>query len=271
MNALIASLVADLEAERAELSEFLAVQEQTVWQRSTPAVGWNVQDQVAHLAHFDAMARLSITDPDEFARFRDGLSDLQSYVDQIGPENAHRTPAEMLAWWRAEADALLEAAVAADSQSRVPWFGPAMSLGSSLTARLMETWAHGQDIYDALGASRTPTERLRHIARLGVLAFPNSFRTRDLPVPGIPIYVDLKAPDGHARWTWGDPEARDVVRGPALDFCLVVTQRRHRDDVDLEVHGEVVEQWITIAQAFAGPAGGGRLPGQFHAEPRVPQ
>src|SRR5690606_9139691 len=120
------------------------------------------------------------SDAEGFLRFRDSLPDLQTYVDQVGPDNRHRTPAEMLGWWRRESDALLTAAAAADPGVRVEWFGPPMSLASKLTARLMETWAHGQDVYDALGATRTPTTRLRHIARIGVLAFPNSFRTRDL-------------------------------------------------------------------------------------------
>ncbi|WP_426245895.1 TIGR03084 family metal-binding protein [Nocardioides sp. LHG3406-4] len=266
MSAVIDTLVADLAAEQAELADFLSRQDVAAWEAPTPAVGWSVRDQVAHLAHFDAMTRLSIASPEEFVRFRDALPDLQTYVDGIGPANAHRSPAEMLQWWRDEAETVVAAAVAADPKARVPWFGPSMSLASKLTARLMETWAHGQDVYDALGATRRPTDRLRHVARIGVLAFPNSFRTRGLPVPDVPVLVDLAAPDGSTRWSWGDPAARDVVRGPALDFCLVVTQRRHPDDVDLEVRGEVAEQWMAVAQAFAGPAGAGRLPGQFPVE-----
>jgi uncharacterized protein (TIGR03084 family) len=101
------------------------------------------------------------------------------------------------------------------------------------------------------------------VARIGVLAFPNSFRTRGLAVPEASVHVDLAAPDGTERWTWGDPSAHDAVRGDAEAFCLVVTQRRHVDDTTLEVRGPVAAQWMAIAQAFAGPAGAGRLPGQF--------
>jgi uncharacterized protein (TIGR03084 family) len=263
MSAMITLLIEDLRAEQAELAEFLQGLGEGSWHAPTPAKGWNVQDQVAHLAHFDAMTRLSIAEPEAFIRFRDELPDLQTYVDRIGPDNRKRTPAEMLEWWRDESDALIRAAAAADPKARVQWFGPPMSLASKLTARLMETWAHGQDVYDALGATRVPTARLRHVALIGVLAFPNSFRTQGLRVPDVPVRVELTAPDGTESWTWGDEGAEEVVQGPVLDFCLVVTQRRHRNDVDLVVRGDVAEQWMSIAQAFAGPAGGGRLPGQF--------
>jgi hypothetical protein len=53
------------------------------------------------------------------------------------------------------------------------------------------------------------------------------------------------------------------VTGPALDFCLLVTQRRHRDDLALETTGDDAAHWLTIAQAFAGPPGAGRAAGQL--------
>jgi len=258
----VPGLITDLAAERAELVSFLADQPAEAWQAATPAEGWTVHDQVAHLAHFDEVTRTCIADPVSFERFRDGLADLQTYVDGVGARFAHLGQEAMLAWWTEAGDALLVAAAEADPAHRVPWFGPAMSLASKLTARVMETWAHGQDVYDALGARREPSMRLRNVARIGVLAFPNSFRTNGLEVPAAPVHVDLEAPDG-SRWSWGDAAAADVVRGPAEHFCLVVTQRRHVADVGLEVLGSVAARWMEVAQAFAGPAGPGRLPGQF--------
>ncbi len=130
----------------------------------------------------------------------------------------------------------------------------------------METWAHGQDVADALGVPREPTGRLRHIAHLGVRTFGFCFRLHGRPVPDPPVRVELTAPDG-TTWAWGPAGARDRVTGPALDFCLVVTQRRHLTDTALEVHGPVATEWISIAQAFAGAPGGGRTPGQFAAAP----
>ena len=141
-----------------------------------------------------------------------------------------------------------------------------MSLASKITARIMETWAHGQDVFDTLDLNKPSTNRLRHVARIGVLAFPNSFHARKLEVPTGPVYVELTAPDSATNWTWGEESAPDIVRGSAFDFCLVVTQRRHVSDTNLEMTGQTAHAWMEVAQAFAGPPGQGRLPGQF-AEP----
>ena len=134
-----------------------------------------------------------------------------------------------------------------------------MSVASSVTARLMETWAHGQDIADALGTSHQPTMRLHHIAHLGVRTFGFAFEVHGLEVPTTPVRVELVAPDG-SIWTWGDPGAIDLVSGPALEFCLVVTQRRRFTDTQLTLRGPVAAQWLSVAQAFAGPPGPGRGP-----------
>jgi len=123
-----------------------------------------------------------------------------------------------------------------------------MSFG---TARLMETWAHGQDIADALGVRRTPTDRLRHIAHLGVVTRGFSYTVRGREPSQAPVYVALTAPSG-GEWTWGEASAADRVSGPALDFCLLVTQRRMLDELDLTVIGDAAAEWMAIAQAFAG-------------------
>src|SRR5262249_22050911 len=133
------------------------------------------------------------------------------------------------AWFRAARAAMIDALIALDPSTRVPWYGPDMSVASSLTARIMETWAHGQDVADALGATRTPTPALRQVAHLGVRTLPNSFLARGLDVPDVPVFVALHAPSGET-WTWGDETAADRVTGDAIAFCLVVTQRRHLDD-----------------------------------------
>jgi uncharacterized protein (TIGR03084 family) len=153
-----------------------------------------------------------------------------------------------------------------DPKTRLPWYGPDMSALSSATARLMETWAHGQDVADALGRRREPTDRLRHIAHLGVQAAGFSFVLNGRPVPTTLVRVELVAPSG-ARWEWGPPDTADRVTGTALDFCLTVTQRRHVSDTALTVTGPVATEWISIAQTFAGAPGTGRAPGAV-LEPR---
>lgn len=262
----VAGLVSDLADEQNSLLKVLGSLEEDDWQRDTPAAGWTIHDQVAHLAHFDFVTRLAVSDPERFAHVRDTMADLQTYVDLIGPANLSRTGADMTAWWADQAAQLRSAVLARTSEERVPWFGPAMSLASKVTARIMETWAHGQDVVDALGITRDPSPQLRHVARIGVLAFPNSFLTRGLEVPATAVGVRLDF--AGEQWTWGPEDATDVVTGPAEDFCLVVTQRRHVADTALATTGAVAEQWMQIAQAFAGPAGEGRRPGQFAAPSR---
>jgi uncharacterized protein (TIGR03084 family) len=127
-----------------------------------------------------------------------------------------------------------------------------MSARSFATARIMEVWAHGQDIFDALQIRREPTDRLQHIAHMGVATFGWSFMNRQMEIPDAEVRVELRAPSGD-RWTWGPENATNQIKGSAQDFCLVITQRRNVVDTQLAVTGDTAAQWMTIAQAFAGP------------------
>ncbi len=145
--------------------------------------------------------------------------------------------------------------------ARLPWFGPPMSVTSMATARLMETWAHGLDITDALHHPPSVSPRLRHVAHIGVRTREFAFRQRGLPPPAEEFRIELVAPDG-GTWSWGPDDAAQRVTGPALDFCLLVTQRRHRDDLELTAVGPDADRWLDLAQAFAGPPGAGRPPAE---------
>jgi uncharacterized protein (TIGR03084 family) len=262
MPADVAALLADLNAETVALREILDPLRDSDWLLETPAPGWNIADQVAHLAYFDDVAVTAATRPEEFAAIRAELADGSGSPDTIAAKYHHLTTAELRDWFGRARAGLLAAFAGLDAAARVPWFGPPMSVASSVTARLMETWAHGQDIADTIGAARKPTARLRHIAHLGVAALPYSYAANGLPVPDAPVRVELTAPSGEL-WTWGSDGARDRITGPALDFCLLVTRRRHRADTSVVAAGPVANQWLSIAQSFAGPPGAGRLPGQF--------
>ena len=260
MAADLSALTADLVAETAGLDEVLGALSPAQWRLATPAPGWTIADQVSHLAYFDEATLLSIRDPDLFRLDAEALAGRGSdFPDQIAAEYRHLGGAELLRWFRAARLALLDGYASADPDARLPWYGLDMGLASSVTARLMETWAHGQDIADTLGIERPATGRLRHVAHLGVRSLPYSYLVNGLPQPDAPIRVELAAPDG-GQWTWGPDDAADRVTGTALDFCLVVTQRRHRTDTGLVISGQTAGQWIAIAQAFAGAAGRGRPP-----------
>jgi uncharacterized protein (TIGR03084 family) len=253
-------LIDDLAAETAVLRQILAPLTDADWRRATPAPGWTIGDQVSHLAHFDQVAVISATDPARFAAevARDATAD----PDAIAQRYHEMTAAALADWFGQTRAELLSAFASLDPAERVPWFGPPMSVASALTARLMETWAHGQDIADTVGVQRAPTHRLRHVAHIGVGARAYSYAVSRLPMPTAPVRVELVAPSGEL-WTWGPADAEDRVTGLAIDFCLLVTQRRHRDDLAVVAAGPAAGKWLTIAQAFAGPPGPGRRPGQF--------
>jgi len=255
----------DLAAEHATLDVLLEPLDTAGWATPTTSPGWTIRDQIAHLYFGDNRARLTAADPAAFIALRDReKADLDLFTRaMVGPELGDDGVA-VYAAWRRERAALIEVYRRIDPKVRVEWYGPPMSPASKLTARIMETWAHGQDVADTLGASREPTDRLRHVAHIGVGARRFSYAANGREVDDTPVYVELVSPNG-AVWTWGDAAAAgdNSVRGTALDFCLVITQRRNVADTDLEVHGASATSWISIAQAFAGPPGRGRAPGQF--------
>jgi uncharacterized protein (TIGR03084 family) len=259
----IAALCDDLEAEHAALDAIVAPIGAAAWESATPAERWTVRDEIHHLGWFDRNAALAIEDRDEFAgTMNEMIGDFGAFESKMAAEARSMSAPELLEWWRAGRERILRVVRHADPSLRVPWYGPPMALASFVTARLMETWAHGQDVVDALGARREPTARLKHIAHIGVRTRGFSYAIRDRQAPEGEVFVSLTAPDG-STWTWGDAHTVDRVSGPALDFCLVVTQRRHVADTSLQVEGRLAQEWMSIAQAFAGGPGEGRKPGQF--------
>ena len=261
----------DLAMEQQELDAVVANLDEAGWQTMTPAEGWDIREQIRHLAYFDNRAKLATWNPEAFKHWlEEMLLDPNMMTRHMETTGKDLTAAETLKWWREERSALLEVLVKMDRKARLPWYGPDLSAMSFATARLMETWAHGQDIADALGIRRKPTERLRHIAHLGVSTFAWSYTNRKMQVPDTPVRVELTGPSGDL-WRWGPEEAKDRVKGPAEDFCLVVVQRRHVADTDLDIRGETARQWMSIAQAYAGPPAEGRKPGSiiFQVAPKL--
>ncbi|HEY2674667.1 MAG TPA: TIGR03084 family metal-binding protein [Rugosimonospora sp.] len=255
----LAEILIDLRDESEDLDRIVAGLPDGDWQQQTPAEGWTIAHQIAHLTWTDRVTVRAINDPDGFAEVAAGaLDDPSGFVDRAAADGLAE-PAELLRRWR-ESRAELAAALAASSpQSRLPWFGVDMTPASMATARLMETWAHGEDISLALRQARLPTRRLRHVAWLGWRTLGYGFLVHGRPVPDSPVYVELQAPDGGV-WAFGPPDAADRVTGPAIDFCLLVTQRGHRADLALEASGPTAGEWLDVAQAFAGPPGAGRRP-----------
>ncbi|OZC63543.1 TIGR03084 family protein [Rhodococcus sp. 15-725-2-2b] len=254
------TLLADLADETSCFRDLIVDLDEKGWRTATPAAGWSIADQVSHLAYFDAAAVRALTDPSGFLEEKDRFDRANGIdPDRIAQRYRDRSGESLLAWFDDARAQLLEAFSGRTASDRLNWYGPSMSVASSATARLMETWAHGVDVADAQGMTVSSSTRLHHIAHLGVGTRSFSFALHGRSDPIAPVRVELIAPDA-CRWAWGPPQAPDLVSGPALDFCLAVTQRRHLDDLALTVEGETARAWMAIAQAFAGAAGPGRTP-----------
>lgn len=245
-------LLADLRYESDRLLEHLTPLTPQQWDLPTPAPGWSIKDQVSHLAFFDDSTYLSLTHPDEFRTEAAALmADGMDFPDRIAAQHRVLAPDTLLDWFADSRRQLSIGFAGENPKRRLPWFGPDMSVASSATARLMETWAHGQDVYDTIGVEHPVSPGLRSIAHLGVATFAFAHSLNGLAVPEEPVRVELRSP-ADDLWLWGPVEATQRVTGPAMDFVLTVTQRRHWTETGLSAQGDVATSWLDIAQAFAG-------------------
>jgi uncharacterized protein (TIGR03084 family) len=259
------AVLPDLAAEGDELDQLVSGIEPDRWQTVTPSPGWTIAHQIGHLAASDRFTALAVTDPEAFAASLSGLAgDLSEVNDAVAADAAVLPPEDLLTEWRAaraEAIAALSSVPVAD---RVQWIVTPMSPASLASTRLMELVGHGQDIRDALGVTWVPTDRILHVARIGARTRNFAYRIRGLEPPPQDFRIELVAPSGEL-WTFGPPNAPQRVAGPAADFCLLVTRRRHRADLALSADGDDADEWLDFAQAYAGPPSRGRAPGQFRA------
>jgi uncharacterized protein (TIGR03084 family) len=252
------SIVADLRAESDALDALVTPLGDDRWTAPTPAAGWTIAHQIAHLLWTDRVALTAVSDEAAFAELLEAAaSNPTGFVDAGADELAATPPAELLADWRLTRTRLHDGLLAVPDGRKLPWFGPPMSAASMATARLMETWAHGLDVADTLGVRRPPTARLRSVAHIGVRTRDYAFAVNGLAAPTEPFLVELRAPDG-GTWSWGPRDAAQRVTGSAEDFCFLVTQRRPLTSLDVTAEGDDARRWLQIAQAFAGPPGPGR-------------
>ena len=262
---LLDDLLADLKAEGDQLWNVVGGLDEAGWRTPTPAAGWDVATQVAHLLWTDETATAAATDKEAWdAVVLGAMEDPTGFVDTAASEVARLSPQALLVRWGKARTALADALRDYPAGEKMPWFGPPMSPASMATARFMETWAHALDVYQGLGLDADAirdqqVDRIRHIAHLGVRTRNFAFSVHELEPPAEEFRIELKSPSGDL-WTWGPEDAAQSVRGSAYEFCLLVTQRVHRDDTDLVAVGGDAERWLGIAQAFAGPPGEGRSP-----------
>ncbi|GAA3203638.1 TIGR03084 family metal-binding protein [Nonomuraea helvata] len=260
-------VIHDLTEESAELDRILAGLAAPQWAEPTPAPGWTVAHQVGHLSFMFRIAGLAASDPDAFramtASIKGGFNEA---VNAAVQEYIVLPPEELLARWRQERADGIRALAAVPEGQVVPWLVRPLPPEILSSAGIMETFAHGQDILDALEIPRVPTDRLRYLVLFAVLTWDFGYQARGLTVPDVQFRYELTAPSGEL-WAYGPESADQRITGSALDFCLLVTRRRHRADCDVIAVGADADAWLDIAQAYRGPAGPGRRPGQFARVP----
>jgi uncharacterized protein (TIGR03084 family) len=254
---------ADLAAEGADIDRLVGGLDPADWALSTPAPGWTIAHQVAHLSATFRLAALAAGRPEVFASVTSRLSpDFNANVDAALAEYLAEPPAVLLRRFRAERAAAEQALGALPPDRVVPWLVRPIPAGVLAAAGMMELFGHGQDIADALGVSRQLTDRIGHLVGFAVRTWDFGYQARGLPTPDVQFRFVMTAPSGRT-WAFGPVDAAQRIEGPAEDFCLLVTRRRHRDDLAVRATGPDAEQWLDIAQAYRGPAGAGRRPGQF--------
>jgi uncharacterized protein (TIGR03084 family) len=258
MSRLLDVVLGDLATETEGIEALVVDLPEAGWRTPTPAPGWDVATQIAHLAWTDEAAQAAATDRDHWdALVLEVLADPDHATDDAALTAAAVAPETLLERWRTSRRTLAETLRGLPEGARIPWYGPPMSATSMATARFMETWAHGLDIHHALGSEPEVTDRIRHVAHLGIRARDFAFALHRTPPPTDEFRVDLAAPSGEL-WSWGPDAATQTVTGTAYDFCRLVTRRINRADTSLVATGRDADLWLNIAQAYAGPPGAGR-------------
>lgn len=254
----------DFRAESDALNAVLVELDGATWDQPTQFKDWTLNDVLVHLHFWNGMADLSLRDPEAFkAKIAEVFPRMQqqgmrAVENSLIPERGERL---RVAWHALVAD-MGQRWAALDPKQRVQWVGPDMSVRSSMTARQMETWAHGQEVFDLLGFERAEQDRVRNIVVLGVNTFGWTYKLRRMEVPGDMPELVLTAPSG-AIWRFGEPGG-DRIEGPAVEFAQVVAQTRNIADTRLIVTGPIAREWMSIAQCFAGAPETPPAPGKRH-------
>ena len=265
-------VIADLVADAEDVDRMVTGLAESQWTLPTPAEGWTVAHQVGHLAFVFKIAGLAAGNPEAFTaltqRIGTGFGAFDKAVNAALEEYLVLSREALLARWRAERDAGVAALAAVPDGTLVPWLVRPIPASVLCAAGMTEMFAHGQDIADALGVERQYTDRIKRIVGFVVHTWEFGYQSNDLTPPAEQFRFEVTAPSG-AQWVFGPAEATQSITGSAVDLCLLAARRRHHTDLGLVATGADALAWLELAQAYRGPAGKGRAPGQF-AKSRLP-
>lgn len=259
-------VIADLVADAEDVDRMIAGLSESQWTLPTPAEGWTVAHQVGHLAFVFRIAGLAAGNPEGFKaltqRIGAGFGAFDKAVNAALDEYLVLSREALVARWRAERDAGVAALAAVPDGTLVPWLVRPIPAAVLCAAGMTELLAHGQDIADALGVERQYTDRIKRIVGFVVHTWDFGYQSNDLTPPVEQFRFEITAPSG-AQWVFGPADATQTITGSAVDLCLLAGRRRHHEDLGLVATGEDAKAWLELAQAYRGPAGKGRTPGQF--------
>jgi uncharacterized protein (TIGR03084 family) len=254
---------ADLKTEGEVLDKLIAGLDAAQWDTPTPAPGWTIKHQIAHLSSTARLAQISASDPEMFAKVTAGAEkDFDGAVDALLKPYLELSPADLLARWRTERGDATKALSVLPPAQMVPWVARQIPASALACAGLMELFAHGQDIHDALGAPREYTDRIGHLVWFGTRNRDFGYLVRGLTPPEAEFRYEITGPSGIV-WEFGPADAENRITGPGVDFCMLVTRRRNRADLAIQATGAEADKWLDIAQSYRGSPGQGREPGQF--------
>lgn len=260
---------ADFREEAEVLAAVMANLTDADFARETLFKGWSIGDVVGHLHMFDIAAELSLKDEAAYGAFLSpvikAMGEGRSMIDaqNVWLAETGLAGCALRDAWAAQSVATAEAYADVDPKKRLKWAGPDMSARSMITARQMETWAHGQEIFDVLGQDRTEADRVKNICHLGVTTYGWTFAVRRMKAPEPVPFVRLTAPSGEV-WTWNEVDEANMVSGSATGFAQTVAQTRNVADTDIETTGEAARMWMKNAQCFAGAPNDPPAPGARH-------
>ena len=243
----------DLEAETVALSNVVGSLDEEQWRAPTVAEGWDSHETILHLGSTDLLCCLAVKDPKTFAVMRESLANGEVSANGLGGSEVQTmTGCQLWEWFLNGRMEMIEGLRTSDPKSRITWLGPDIGARSMATSRLLETWTHSHDLADTFGCDYPQTDRLRHIAHIGVVTREFSYLNRGLSPPTQPVRVELMSPSGE-QWVWGPEDAADRVHSTAYEFCKVITRRVPVDESAVKTEGDLAAEWMQIAQPWIEP------------------
>jgi uncharacterized protein (TIGR03084 family) len=242
----VREILSDLVAEQQFLDQSLQRIPIRHWDRPTPAGKWTVRDTISHLADSADLATDTLMGGDRVKEWQTN-GDLASLRERAIKRGREMRPQDVIEWWRGGRAKVVEPLSHMADDDRVEWIEGSMSARTFATFRLMETWAHGLDIYAALEIEVEDTPRIRHVCWLGWKTLPYAFKAAGLDYS--PVRVEVIGP-GYAKWVYGPEEAENFIKGSASDWARIVVRRIDHSATTLKVSGDAAQAALEVAQAY---------------------